>query len=87
MRKELTIEEWEEKFIPIFNTLLPPHKEDFDFLNKQDPHHIWTGSVSGDQLVVIEGYHLYSEVMYFITKNPWTEGEQYMIQNKLLEDD
>ncbi|MEA2037075.1 MAG: hypothetical protein U9O94_06175 [Nanoarchaeota archaeon] len=86
MFRELTIKEWEEEFLPIKNTIyneeidyFEPYSSEWDFIRKQDPHHVWTVVDTDDGLVINEGYHLCNRVMHFITKNPWTKGTQYQI--------
>lgn len=92
---EMTFEEWKAKYNPIYNHLdtnasfqdesgngimFETYKEELEFVRKQEPHTIWTFHHGDNNCSYISsGYHLFNRLGYFITANPWNDGEDIQI--------
>jgi hypothetical protein len=74
----MTIDEWEEKYKPIPNHLVPDRETAFetygpewDFVKVQDPRRIWT-EIQGDDgnLYITNGCHWVNRLQYYVTQIP-----------------
>ena len=81
MEKILTIEEFDEKYVPINNHFANDEAifhfetcgEELEFVLEQDNNKIWT-IVDGDttdNLYIVSGYHLVNRVGYVVTEKEW----------------
>jgi hypothetical protein len=87
----LTWEEFEEQFKPIKNTIskysdnfmFETYGEELEFVQKQNPNHIWTESQIDYGFVTSEGYHFVNRMGYYITEVPWEDNVSYEIDLQL----
>lgn len=83
-----TVEEFDEAFDPLWE---PDDEQLWQFDSYDDAiiearkfdttnpyRHIWTvvDGDSGEQLIVINGYHLVNRLFYLVCKHPWGTGEE-----------
>jgi hypothetical protein len=58
----------------------PAMGEDKKYLDSIDFHHIWTlVTADDDGDFILNGYHLFNRLSYFVTKIPWKDGEDITI--------
>lgn len=80
----LTIDEWNNKYLPINNefddnasfdgAMFETYGREVRYVIKQNNSQIWTLiDTSKGELAIINGYHLVNRIGYFITKNKWQE--------------
>jgi len=87
----LTWEEFEEQFKPIKNSvsiyrdthMFETYGEELEFVQKQDPKHIWTESQIDYGFVTSEGYHFVNRMGYYITEVPWEDNVSYEVDLNL----
>lgn len=69
-----------EKFCPEEqspdNFLFETYGEDYDKVTKTDPNHIWTLLDCDGKMYIVPGWHYVNRMNYFITKNPWKDGQR-----------
>ena len=53
--------------------------EEVEWVNRYDPHYVWTYVDIDFGSVVVEGYHYVNRIGYFITEVPWIDGTSYEI--------
>ncbi len=80
----MTEKEWEEKYRPVKNHLVAnaPRRgdmfetfgEELEFVRQQNYRHIWTW-IDDEGDWIVSGLHLVNRIGYFITEEPWQDGE------------
>lgn len=69
-----------EKFCPVEqspdNFLFETYGEDYEIVKNTDPNYIWTVMDCDGKLYIVPGWHWVNRMNYFITKNPWSEGQR-----------
>jgi len=85
MEKTLTFDDWIEKFKPIknhiedhgsFNGLIfETYDEELEFVQKQNPHNIWTMVWAEDCYAVVPGFRWVNRENYLISEVPFSEDD------------
>ena len=85
---ELTYEEWFAKYKPISNPsdshgelmyFDHSNEEDLAVLKDTSPYNIWTSIDSEGVYYVTNGIRYINRLSYYITENPWVEGDDYFV--------
>lgn len=92
MSKFYTYAEWETKFKPVKNHLVPTNDINFEtygaeveYLTTLDPKTVWTW-VDGDSgSFILSGFHYVNRINYHVTEIPW-EDEFTEIPVEIYED-
>ena len=84
---EMNDVEWWDKFQPMKNhlvkedtVLFETYGEESAYVYSIDPHFVWT-EMDGDDggIYIVEGRHFVNRIAYYVTRNPWLDGESYDI--------
>ena len=80
---KLSVEEWEQKYKPMINSLgdndpedcqdmFETYGEELEFVRNSDPKKIWTciDSDFSDDTVIINGYHLVNRIGHYVCEVP-----------------
>lgn len=84
MTKQISEEEFDERFRPITNPdndniLWETYGDEYDFVKSQDPRKIWT-IMDGDQDTwLVSGWHYVNRQNYVVTEVAVPEGEDYEV--------
>jgi len=80
---ELTIEQWDMKYMPINNplnenaswdgALFETYGDELEFVQEQDEHNVWTFVDSDLGTSLLSGYYVVNRIGYLVTKNRWEE--------------
>jgi len=97
--KEMTMEEWEATYKPIPNhidknasfqnesgkgIMFETYGDDYEFVKKADPKHIWTyGDGDDGGSYIWNGWSFINRLGYFITEVPAPDEEECVIQIKV----
>jgi hypothetical protein len=57
--------------------------EEVEWVNRMDPHYVWTYVDIDNGSVIVEGYHYVNRIGYFITEVPWIDSTSYEIDLQL----
>jgi hypothetical protein len=91
MFKEISEDEWFEKYKPIKNNLdkhasfddymFETYDEELAFVKEQDEFNIWTYA-DGDNggTFIFNGYHIVNRIGYFITEVPFSNEEEIQVR-------
>jgi hypothetical protein len=89
--KEMTYDEWIEKYKPIQNTItnreeyngwmFETYDEDDAYIREyaqKHPHNVWTVLTGTSERgdVIVQGWHYVDRYCYFITENPFDEKDE-----------
>jgi hypothetical protein len=81
----MNLQEWVEKYRPIITKRGEPYAFEtyggsISFVNKNDPHHIWTLCESDGVEYLSAGKRLVNRLNYFVCEVAWTEeDERYVV--------
>lgn len=92
--KVLGIEEWEELFQPIVNTVeggTNPNKDpsyqrfetygpDLEFVYTVPPNLVWTVLDCDGDLIIANGFHYVNRFFYMVCSVPCAEGDEYHVE-------
>jgi hypothetical protein len=53
--------------------------EELEYVQRYDPHYIWTYLETDEGSVTVEGFHYVNRLGYFITEVPWIDSTSYEI--------
>ena len=82
---DLTYEQWEEKYLPITNYITnegfayETYGDEVNHVAQQDEHYIWTEMDGDNGVYLVNGFHYVNRIQYYITTNPWSEGDDVCI--------
>ncbi len=90
MFKEMSEDEWFEKYKPIKNNLdkhasfdgymFETYDEELAFVKEQDEFNIWTyGDGDNGGTFIWNGYHIVNRIGYFITEVPFENDDEIQI--------
>lgn len=88
----LEYDEWVEKYKPIKNPFtggifFETYGEAFEFVKKQDNHHIWTNIDTEGWDTIDAGYFLANRCGYYITEVAWENFNSKVILEQPEEED
>jgi len=73
----ITESAWDEEFVPIHDS---PLELDAPLVKAVDAHHVWTACDTGSgSSVICNGFHRFNRFGYWITLNPWSDGEVVVV--------
>ena len=61
------------------NLMFETYGEELEFVNKANPHNIWTYLDTDGGSVTVEGFHYVNRIGYYITEVPWIDATSYEI--------
>lgn len=81
---KLDYDEWFEKFQPKVDEEgvmrnYETYGDDWETVSKTDYHYVWTLVDGDDGTYIVEGRAFVNRIHYFITEEPWADGEYYEI--------
>ncbi len=97
MFKEISEDEWFEKYKPIQNHIVgnasfdgcmfETYGDEEVFVKAQDPHYIWTyGDGDNGGTFIWSGYHIVNRIGYFITEVPFENDDEIQITIETYEE-
>lgn len=66
----ISVEEWERKYLPVNEHLLPMDGIYYQFLKRQPPNRIWTLCDAGDFPIIESGWHIVNAEGVYLTVIP-----------------
>ena len=83
----LTWSEFIDQYKPITNKfttdpdflMFETYGQELEFVQAQDPKHIWTYMDCDNGSVTTEGFHYVNRIGYYITQVPWEDGVSYEV--------
>lgn len=81
---DMTYDEWYDKFRPHKDEEgvmrnYETYGDDWETVCNTDYHHVWTLVDGDDGTYIVEGGAFVNRILYFITEEPWKDGESYNI--------
>lgn len=95
MFKEISEDEWFEKYKPIKNSIdtnasfdghmFETYGDELEFVKSQDPNRIWTyGDGDNGSTFIWSGYHIVNRIGYFITEVPFENDDEIQVPIEVL---
>ena len=82
---KMSYEDWWATFSPDEDDdggirIYEPYGDDWQYLEQQDKHRVWTLVDTDEGCRIVEGYRFVNRVHYYVTDISWHEGYFYEVE-------